>query len=215
MFRDRAEAGRRLALKLEGYRRRSPTVLAIPRGGVEVGIQVAGHLDAALELLVVRKLPLPGNPEAGFGAIAEDGSTFVWPWARERIPEAQRRRVEREQRLEIRRRIDLLRGGRPLPDLEGQTVILVDDGLAMGSTMRAAVSLCRQRDVGHLAVGVPVSGASASGDLAGLVDDLEVVEVPPHFRAVAQVYENWYDVSDGEVLELMRDWRHRHAEPPQ
>ncbi len=211
VFRDRAEAGRRLALALEEYRSEDPLVLAIPRGGVEVGIEVAGHLGAALELLVVRKLPLPGNPEAGFGAVAEDGSTFLHPGAAGRIPGDEIRRIQRAQRREIQRRIAELRNGRPLPEIFGRTVILVDDGLAMGSTMRAAIELCRGRGAGKIVVAVPVSGARTASDIEDLADALHVVEMPPYFRAVAQVYRNWYDVSDGEVLELMNDW-HRETD---
>jgi predicted phosphoribosyltransferase len=213
MFRDRAEAGRRLALELEGYRSEDPLVLAIPRGGVEVGVEVAGHLDAPLELLVVRKLPRPGNPEAGFGAIAEDGSVFLYPGAHRMIPRRRIDRIERQQHDEIRRRIRVLRKGRPLPDMSGRTVILVDDGLAMGSTMRAAIELCRNRDAGEVVVGVPVSGARTASDIEELADALHVVEIPTYFRAVAQVYRNWYDVPDSEVLELMESWKSRSGPP--
>ncbi|MFO7948964.1 MAG: phosphoribosyltransferase family protein [Candidatus Fermentibacteraceae bacterium] len=213
MFRDRTEAGRRLALELEEHRSENPLVLAIPRGGVEVGIQVAEHLDAPLELLVVRKLPLPGNPEAGFGAVAEDGSTFLYPGAARRIPRREMQRVKSRQREEIRRRIETLREGRPLPDISGRTVILVDDGLAMGSTMRAAIELCRNRGAARIVVGVPVSGARTASDIEDLADRLHVVEIPPYFRAVAQVYRNWYDVSDSEVLDLMDRWRSGRESP--
>ena len=156
---------------------------------------------------MVRKLPLPGNPEAGFGAVAEDGSTFLYPGAARRIPGSDVERAKSEQREEIRRRIEVLRKGRPLPDISGRTVILIDDGLAMGSTMRAAIELCRNRGATRVVVGVPVAGARTASDIEDLVDELQVVEIPPYFRAVAQVYRNWYDVSDGEVLDLMDRWR--------
>jgi len=213
VFRDRAEAGRKLARQLEQYRSAEPIVLAIPRGGVEVGIQVAGHLDAPLELLIVRKLPFPRNPEAGFGAVAEDGSTFLYPGAARRMPPSEMERVKEEQREEIRRRIEVLRKGRPLPDISGGTVILIDDGLAMGSTMRAAIGLCRGRGAARIVVGVPVAGARTASDIEDLADELHVVEMPPYFRAVAQVYRNWYDVPDSEVLELMERWRRSRNAP--
>lgn len=207
MFTDRRDAGRELAGLLDEYRGKNPIVLAIPRGGVEVGIEVARHLGAELSLLVTRKLPFPYNPEAGFGAVAEDGSTFIYPGAELSVSPEQRERIVRQQREEIERRIEVLRKGKALPDLTGRTVILVDDGLAMGSTMRASIELCRKSGSGRVVVAVPVSGARTAQAIEELADELHVAEMPPYFQAVAQVYRNWYDVSDREVLELLREWR--------
>jgi putative phosphoribosyl transferase len=207
MFTDRRDAGRRLAGLLDEYRGKDPIVLAIPRGGVAVGIEVARHLGAELSLLVTRKLPFPYNPEAGFGAVAEDGSTFIYPGAELSVSPERRERIVRQQREEIERRIEVLRKGEALPDLNGRTVILVDDGLAMGSTMRASIELCRKSGAGRVVVAVPVSGARTARAIEELADELHVVEMPPYFRAVAQVYRNWYDVSDREVLQLLTEWR--------
>ncbi|MBD3369922.1 phosphoribosyltransferase [Candidatus Fermentibacteria bacterium] len=207
MFDDRSDAGKRLATLLSDYRGKNVIVLAIPRGGVEVGIEVARYLNAELSLLVTRKLPFPYNPEAGFGAVAEDGSTFIFPGAERSVPPKQREQIVRKQREEIARRVEVLRGRDPLPDLTDRTVILVDDGLAMGSTMRASIELCRKAGAGKVVVAVPVSGARTARAIDELADELYVAEVPPYFRAVAQVYGNWYDVSDGEVLELLKQWR--------
>lgn len=209
MFRDRQDAGKQLAQALETYRGQDTLVLAVPRGGVEVGFQVACHLEADFSLLIARKLPYPDRPESGFGAVAENGEAVLLEGPASRVPEAQRAQVIREQRAEITRRINVLRGGEPLPPLEGRTVILVDDGIAMGSTMLAAIQLCRARHPETLAVGVPVAGARAKARIAARVDDLVVLETPRVFRAVAQVYERWYDVSDAEVGAIMKDWRDR------
>lgn len=203
IFRDRKDAGMRLASRLEKYRGVDALVLAIPRGGVEVGCIVAEHLRAQFSLLVTRKLPFPDNQEAGFGAIAEDGSVFIFEDAAMWVSSEAIERIVDEQSGEIRRRVQVLRGGRPLPEIEGRTVILVDDGLAMGSTMRASIMLCRKRDAGRIVVAVPVAGREVAEEVSRIVDELVVLEIPARFMAVAQVYMNWYDVPDEEVLEII------------
>ena len=206
VFRDRKDAGLRLADALHPYKSQSPLVLAIPRGGVEVGFYVALGLEAPLAILIVRKLPLPDQPEAGFGAIAEDGSTFVIEHLAAALGHETVARIIRQQRQETRRRIEVLRNGEPLPPLENRTVILVDDGVAMGSTIRAAVTLCRNQRAGRVIVASPVASPSTAGDLANIADAVVILETPVFLRAVAQVYENWYDVSDKEVIDLMNDY---------
>ena len=207
MFKDRRDAGQQLGREPESYRDSDPLVLAIPRGGVEVGVQVAKHLDADFSLLIASKLPYPDQPEAGFGAVAEDGSTVILDRAARWVTEETVERVVEEQRQEIERRRAVLRKGEALPEIEGRTVILVDDGIAMGSTMRAAIKLCRRRDAARVIVAVPVAGQEVGegfGDEEeGFADDFVVLEQPELFRAVAQVYERWYDVPDSEVAALM------------
>jgi len=207
MFDDRREAGEQLARALVDYKGKDVIVLAIPRGGVEVGYQVTRALDADFSLVIVRKLPLPDNPEAGFGAIAEDGSAVIIERVAYGLLRDTIERIVEFQREEIRRRIQVLRRGSPLPDLRGKTVILVDDGIAMGSTMRAAIKLCENQGAGYIVVAVPVTGERAAQEIGALVDEIVVLEKPHFFRAVAQVYRNWYDVSDREVLEIMDTWR--------
>jgi putative phosphoribosyl transferase len=206
MFENRRDAGIKLARALEEYRGESVLVLAIPRGGVEVAYQVAEHLEVELSLLVSRKLPFPYNPEAGFGAIAEDGSTFIFRDAARELSTRTVNRIVAEQEREIQRRIDILRGGQPLPNIAGRTVILVDDGIAMGSTMRAAIKLCRKKDAARIVVAVPVAGSRVVNELKRVADQVVVLEQPLFFRAVAQGYRHWYDVSDSEVIELMEEW---------
>jgi predicted phosphoribosyltransferase len=211
MFEDRSDAGRDLAKQLAPYKDEDPLVLTIPRGGVEVGDQVARALDADFSLLITRKLPFPRNPESGFGAIAEDGSTFLYERAAATVPDSVIERIKTRQREEIERRIEVLRRGEPLPQIEGRTVILVDDGIAMGSTMRASIELCKNQGAAKIVVAAPVAGEQVIQDLRRLADDVVVVEVPPYFRAVAQVYRNWYDVPDTEVLEIMERRREENA----
>jgi putative phosphoribosyl transferase len=206
MFEDRKDAGKKLAKALERYKDEKVLVLAIPRGGVEVGYQVAKHLSADFSLLISRKLPFPDNPEAGFGAIAEDGSTFIFEDAAAWLSEEAIDRIKKEQIEEIERRIQALREGRPLPEISARTVILIDDGLAMGSTMRASIMLCRKRKAKKIIVAVPVSGKRVGHEIGQMVDELVILEKPLFFQAVAQVYRNWYDVSDDEVIEIIKKW---------
>ncbi|VAW37552.1 phosphoribosyltransferase [hydrothermal vent metagenome] len=207
MFEDREDAGRRLAEALRQYKNTQAIVLAIPRGGVEIGYQVAKGLDVDFSLLVSRKLPFPDNPESGFGAIAEDGSVFIHREAAQGIPPAIIDAIIEYQKEEIERRIKVLRNNQPLPELGHRTVILVDDGIAMGSTMRAAIKLCRAKKVERIIVAAPVAGERVVREMQGLVEQIIILAIPRFFYAVAQVYRNWRDVSDQEVLEIMKKWR--------
>jgi predicted phosphoribosyltransferase len=205
-FEDRKDAGKKLAKALKKYKGKDVLVLAIPRGGVEVGYQVAKYLGAELSIAISRKLPFPDNPESGFGAIAEDGSVFIYEDAKTMIPDWMIDQIMRDQRAEIKRRIDVLRKGEPLPEIKGRTVILVDDGIAMGSTMRATVSLCKNNGAGRIVVAAPVSGKRVAAEMEGVADEVVILEKPPLFQAVAQVYRNWYDVSDMEVIDILGKW---------
>ena len=206
MFRDRVDAGRRLACALEKYRGSGALVLAIPRGGAVVGDEVARHLEADFSLVVSRKLPFPADPESGFGAIAEDGSVFIHEAAARWVARDEAEEIARAQRNEIRRRIRALRGGRPLPPIQGRTVILVDDGIAMGSTMRASIMLCRRAGAGRIVAAAPVAGPDVARAIGREADAAVILEIPEDFHAVAQAYADWHDLSDKEVLELMRRW---------
>jgi len=204
MFRDRKDAGEKLAAALKAYRGEDALVLAIPRGGAELGYEVAKALRCDLALIICRKLPYPYDPESGFGAVAEDGSLYINESAALSVSRSEIEKIVAQQKEEIQRRIERLRGGRALPPLKGRTVILVDDGIAMGSTMRTAVELCRKQEAGKIVVAVPVAGARSIEEFSHLVDEVVVLESPVNFYAVAQVYEKWRDVSDEEVLALER-----------
>ena len=205
MFNNREDAGKQLAEQLLPYRSDLTIVLAIPRGGVPVAFEVASRLQAQFSLIICRKLPFPHNPEAGFGAVAEDGSTIIMPGPSAYIPKDNIEAVIEDQKKEIARRIKILRGGQPFPNLHGRIVILIDDGIAMGSTMRAAIKLCTKHNPEKLVVGSPVSSPEVAHFLEQKeeVDNVIILERPQYFRAVAQVYEEWCDVPDHEVLDIM------------
>jgi putative phosphoribosyl transferase len=202
MFRDRTDAGIRLGKALEKFRGKDVIVLAIPCGGAEIGYQVSKALGAPFSLIISRKLPFPDNPEAGFGAVSEDGSSWLIPGIETFLSKKSIEEITNRQVEEIRRRIDVLRKGRDLPDIGSKTVILVDDGIAMGSTMRASVIFCNKRGAGKVIVAAPVTGQTTAREMKRIADEVLILEIPIDFRAVAQVYENWYDVSDEEVLEI-------------
>jgi putative phosphoribosyl transferase len=211
MFRNRQDAGQRLAGALCSYGAKDLLVLAIPRGGVEVGYHIATRLDAEFGVLVVRKLPLPRNPEAGFGAIAEDGSTFLIEHMVAALRPKVIEQVLQVQEEEVRRRVKVFREGEPLPEIAGRTVILVDDGIATGSTIRAGIAMCRNKHAKNIVVAAPVASPSTTDELAKSADEVVVIEKPRLFRAVAQVYQDWYDVPDEEVLSITREFMQQRA----
>jgi len=204
LFNDREDAGKQLARALQSYKSKKPLVLAIPRGGVEVGYQVARYLQTDFSVIITRKLPYPDNSEAGFGAIAEDGSLFLFEEASQWLPEETIKEIIQEQTQEVQRRITVLRQGKPLPNISNKTVILVDDGIAMGSTMHAAVLVCQKKKAKLIIVAAPVASERITEEFEQIVDDVVILEKPAFFYAVAQAYRHWYDVSDEEVLTLLK-----------
>jgi len=204
MFNNRKDAGEKLGRALEKYRDKGVLVLAIPKGGVEVGYEVAEYLNAEFSIIISRKLPFPDNPESGFGAVAEDGSVFIFDFAKDFFPPEMIDSILNGQKSEIERRISVLRNGKPLPEIKGRTVILVDDGIAMGSTMRTSIQLCRNKKAKKIVVAVPVTGRDTEYGIKRIADEVVVLEKPRFFQAVAQVYVEWYDVSDEEVIEILK-----------
>ena len=211
MFIDRKDAGVKLAKALDRYKDKDVLVLAIPRGGVEVAYEVAKYLDAEFSLLISRKFPIPYNPEAGLGAIAEDGSTYIVSDAKRWLSKEEIEKIKKDQIDEIKRRINILRQGNPLPKIKDRTVILIDDGLAMGSTMRAAIELCKNEKAMRIIVAVPVAGKDVKNEIGKLVDEIIVLEMPLFFNAVAQVYLNWHDVTDNEVIEILNRLKNKNT----
>lgn len=206
VYADREEAGAVLARCLEEYRGPSTIVLAVPNGGVPVGLIVRSRLDADFGVLVVRKLHVPWNREAGFGAVAPDGSVAFNESVRRGLslsPEEESVVIEQERR-EIARR-SAMYGARELPAIEGRTVILVDDGLASGYSMWAATKFVRRERPQNLIVAVPTASQSAVDLVTSTVDRLVCTNVRrgPVF-AVADAYRHWYDLEDEEVLVLLR-----------
>jgi predicted phosphoribosyltransferase len=206
MFTDRKDAALILAKALEKYKDKNAVVLGIPRGGAETAYYVALHLNAEFSLLVSRKLGHPANPEYAFGAIAEDGSIYLSPSARQELSEEAINTVVDEQKKEIERRIKILRKGKPLPVLKGRTVILVDDGIATGATIFAAIEMCKNRNAGKIIVAAPVSGYEMEDKLAGKADEVIILEKPEDYYAVSQAYQSFYNLSDDDALGFMQRW---------
>ena len=207
LFRDRREAGQRLAKALESYRNRDDVVvLALPRGGVPVAFEVAQALRAPLDVFLVRKLGAPGHPEFAIGAIAAGGVRVLSEdvIATLGISPATIEQVAERERFELERRDRAYHGDRAKLSLAGKTVIVIDDGLATGSTMEAGVSALRAYHVAKIVVAAPVGAADSCGRLRGLADEVMCLETPEPFRAVGLWYRVFDQTSDAEVVELLR-----------
>ncbi|HTX43750.1 MAG TPA: phosphoribosyltransferase [Methanocella sp.] len=205
LFRDRRDAGRRLAERLLAYRHNA-IVLAIPRGGVPVGYEVSMRLGVPLDLIVPRKLPIPSDPEAGFGAIAPDGTIVLNEAmvAYLRLTTEEIGEIASNVLKEVRRRIKEYRGDRPFPDLRGKNVIAVDDGLASGYTMIAAVRALKKERPRRVIVAVPCSPRTSVERLEKEADEVACLAVQPSGPfAVASYYEEFPDLKDEEVKDLL------------
>jgi len=205
-FRDRADAGRRLARKLAAYAGKPAViVLALPRGGVPVGYEVARALGAPLDVFVVRKLGVPGHEELAMGAIASGNVRVLNDDVVRalRIPPDVIARVTADEQLELERREQLYRDRRPAADVRGRTAILVDDGLATGASMSAAVAALRQLRPRRIVVAVPVAAASACEAFRRLVDEVVCAMTPESFQAVGVWYNDFSQTTDDEVRALM------------
>jgi predicted phosphoribosyltransferase len=207
-FEDRRDAGRHLAAMLTGYARKPDViVLALPRGGVPVAYEVARALQAPLDVFLVRKLGVPGQEELAMGAIASGGVTVLNSEVVGYLripPEIIGHVADREQR-ELERRERLYRDGRPLPDIHGKTVILVDDGLATGSSMRAAINALKKLQPARVVVAVPVAPVSTVKDFERDVDEVVSALTPEPFDGVGRWYHDFSQTSDEEVRDLLRE----------
>lgn len=218
-FQNRSEAGYKLAQKLTQYAREHPIILALPRGGVPVGYEIAQVLKAPLEILIVRKVGLPWNPELGVGAVAPgvkilDEDMLSQLGLRASEIEA----IIKEEQEEVKRRQSLYHQHEDLEKITGKTVILVDDGIATGVTVRAALQAIKKLKPKKLVLAIPVGAADVIQKLNLLVDDLVCLEIPSFFQAVGAFYENFSQVSDQEVLILLRrlkDKEEKDDAPPE
>jgi len=205
-FANRTEAGRLLAEKLQKYASRNDVVvLGLPRGGVPVAYEVAKYLHAPLDVFIVRKLGVPGFEELAAGAIASGGVRVLNEDVVRAIPFASDaiEAVTAKETAELQRREEIYREGRPAPELRDRTVILVDDGLATGATMRAAVKALRQQNATKIIVAVPVGPPDTCQELAHQADEAICLISPPFFQAVGQYYEDFSQTRDDDVRELL------------
>ena len=212
LFENRYDAGRQLAAKLTSYKNDNVIVLAIPNGGVPIAVPVALELGAELDLVIARKLPIPLLPEGGFGALADDGAPIFNQEVLKRFPmnEHQINFQIQKVRSDIRQRSLLYRGTRPLPGVAGKTAIIVDDGLASGYTMMAAVESVRRRGPRRIVVAVPVASATAVKEVEKLgvtIVTVNTAYVPKFY--VSDFYRYWDVLTDEQALKAFKDWQSR------
>ena len=205
-FADRADAGRRLVSALAGYRGRDVLVLGLPRGGIPVAHQVAEALGAPLDVLVVRKLGVPYQPELAFGAIGEGDVRVLNDRVLRRIEVSAEdlAAVEDTERVELDRRVRLYRGGRPGLPLAGRVVLIVDDGFATGATARAAALVARAQGAATVVLAAPIGAPETVAHLRGVADDVVCLGMPRSFTAVGQAYDDFSQTSDAEVCSLLQ-----------
>lgn len=207
IYKDRKDAGIQLALRLTKYKDREDVlVLALPRGGVVIGYEVAKALNCLLDIIIIRKIGFPGQTELAIGAVSETGAVVLnediistYTVSKEYIEEEISR-----QKKEISRRITLYRSGKGIPPLDGKIIILVDDGVATGATIKAAISTLKKEKIVRLVAALPVSSKDAEEEIKKTVDEWVCPETPVDFAAVGNYYQDFTQVSDEEVVELLK-----------
>lgn len=211
MFTDRKEAAIELAKALEVYRNKNVIILGIPRGGAVIGYYVACYLDAEFSLLVSRKLGHPENPEFAVGAIAEDGTSYLSDFALKEVSRAQLDYALAVQKQEIKRRIKVLRNGEPLPPLKDRVIIIVDDGIATGATIFAAIKMCKKQHSAKIVIAAPVAAVGITDKLSKEADEVVILAAPGYIHAISQVYLSFVQVSDAEVMSIYQLWKREHS----
>jgi putative phosphoribosyl transferase len=211
IFRNRAEAGRKLAKELGNYRAADPLILALPRGGVVVAAEIALALDAPLDLILVRKLGVPWQPEHAMGAVVDGARPYVVRntdiLAELDLPEEEFEDICERELDEIERRRRLYLKDRPRADIRGRTVIVVDDGIATGATTRAALRAVDRQAPRWLVLAAPVAPSSALHELKAEADDIVCLQSPEPFYAIGQFYDDFHQVSDSEVIGILSEVR--------
>lgn len=206
LYKNRLEAGKKLAKKLKKYKGKDVFVFAIPRGGVPVAYEVAKFLEIPLDVIAVRKIPIPWNPEAGFGAVASDGTLYLNEEmvADLNLDQKTIKKLADEVLEEIKRREEKYRGQKPFPKIKNKTVIVIDDGLASGYTMMAAVNFLKKQKPAKIIVASPTISEGAHNEVKPLVDELISLFIQKDYPyAVASFYEEWYDLTDEEVMNYL------------
>jgi putative phosphoribosyl transferase len=206
-FADRRDAGRRLAARLAHLKDRRPVILALPRGGVAIGFEIAVALEAPLDIVLVRKIGVPWQPELALGAVTDGAApdTFIDRdlAARLDIPDSYIEDETRRQLLEIARRRNSYCAGRPPTEIAGWTAIVVDDGIATGATMRVALRAVRRRGPARLVLSVPVAPADMPETFRDEADEIVCLDMPSPFRAIGFFYRDFHQLTDAEVTELL------------
>ncbi|MFC8449916.1 phosphoribosyltransferase family protein [Kitasatospora sp. NPDC057223] len=212
-FTDRTDAGHRLAARLAHLRGPDTVVVALPRGGLPVAAEVADAIGAPLDICVIRKLGVPSQPELGMGAIGEDGARVINDQVvrMAAVTPGRLAEVERAERAELHRRATRYRGGRAPLDLRGRTVVVVDDGIATGSTARAACGIVRARGAARVVLAVPVAPPDWTHRLAGVADELVCVGTPSPFYAIGEFYDDFTQTTDAEVLHCLARFTGPHS----
>jgi len=209
LFKDRMHAGEELAKKLLKYKGEDIIVLGIPRGGVPIGYPIAKALDAPLDLIIPRKLPVPWSPEVGFGAVTSTGEVTLNPdiVSELQLTDQEIKEIAGKVLEEVKRRMKAYRGNKPLPDLKGKTVIIADDGLATGYTMIAAVQAAKRQGAKKVIAAVPVSPRDAAEKVRKYADEVVTIWEKPTFSfAVAGFYDDFHDMRDAEVTDLLAEF---------
>lgn len=207
MFRDRRDAGIQLARRLLHYKDMEDVlVLALPRGGVVTGFEIAQSLNVPLDVLIVRKIGAPFQPELAVGALSETGTVILNQdvLTSYDIPKSYIDNEISRQKEEISRRIILYRMGKGLRDLEGKIIILVDDGVATGATIKAAIATLKKEKLKKLVVALPVAPPETAHEIKGMVDEFLCIETPVYFMAVGNYYLDFFQVSDAEVVKILQ-----------
>lgn len=207
IFRDRVDAGRQLALRLAHLRGEDVVVLGLPRGGVPVAFEVARALDAPLDVIVVRKVGVPWQPELAMGAVGEDGAMIVNSAVvrAAQIQAAELAAATTTARAELAERVERLRGDRPRVDLTGRVAVIVDDGIATGATARVACQVAREHGADRVVLAVPVAPPSAVEALSEVADEVVCVLQPYRFQAVGQFYDDFQPTTDEDVARLLHN----------
>ncbi|NWG09830.1 MAG: phosphoribosyltransferase [Nitrososphaerales archaeon] len=205
MFNDRVEAGKALAKSLSDYKGKKVVVFAIPRGGVVLAYEVAKALDAPLDLIIPRKIGAPNEPEFAIGAVTEDGTTILNQDAIQylRVPDVYIQEEVKRQIAEIKRRMERYLGLRPRPSVEGKTVILVDDGVATGATIRAAIASIKKKKPDSIVLAIPVGPPDTIEELRKEADLVVCLMTPEPFFAIGQFYRRFEQLSDEEVVQII------------
>ena len=214
-FADRVDAGKRLAAALKSFKSKDAIVLAIPRGGVVVGFEISKALGVPLNIIVPRKIGAPDNPELAIGAVTEDGTTIL----NERlvsdlgVSENFIKEESERQRAEIERRLESYRGDVPYPNLKNRVVLIVDDGIATGYTMKAALASVRKKGAKSVVIAIPVGPPSTIQELEKVTDHVICLYTPEEFYAIGEFYEDFSQTTDEEVKRLFR-LRQNQQKPP-